>query len=67
MVTLYTALLVIILASTISAEFHATGGSKEMDTIAEIQAIAGLFDGCYGDTENSLNAAKKLPSKLTKE
>ena len=53
MMTLFTALLVIILASTMSAEFHATERSKEIDPLAQVQAIAGLFDGCYGDTENS--------------
>ena len=66
MMSLFTALLVIILASTISAEFLATGGSKEMDTLAEVQAIAGLFEGCYGDTEKSLNAAKNYHQSLPK-
>ena len=66
MMSLFTALLVIILASTISAEFLATGGSKETDTLAEVQAIAGLFEGCYGDTEKSLNAAKNYHQSLPK-
>ena len=66
MKTPFTALLVIILASTISAESLATGGSKEIDPLAEVQAIAGLFDGCYGDTEKSLNAAKNYHQSLPK-
>ena len=66
MMTPFTALLVIILASTISAEFHPTEGSKETDPPAQVQAIAGLFDGCYGDTESSLNAAKNYHQSLPK-
>ena len=66
MKTPFTALLVIILASTISAEILATGDSKEIDPLAEVQAIAGLFDGCYGDTEKSLNAAKNYHQSLPK-
>ena len=62
----FTSLLVIILASTISAESLATGGSKEIDPLAQVQAIAGLFDGCYGDTEKSLNAVKNYHQSLHK-
>ena len=63
---LFTALLAAILASTISAEFNLANSNNPQDLQSEVQSIAGLFDGCYSDSNNTLTDAKNYHQNLPK-
>ena len=60
--TAFTALLVSVLASTVLGEMDTMMHAFEPH--AEVQAIAGLFDGCYSDAEDSLTAGQNYHQTL---
>ena len=58
----FTALLVSVLASTVLGEMDTM--MQAFEPHAEVQAIAGLFDGCYSDAEGSLTAGQNYHQRL---
>ena len=66
---LLTVLLVSMLASTVFGELQIDNMIQSLDVFepqAEVQAIAGLFDGCYSDAEDSLTAGQNYHQRLDK-
>ena len=62
MMIAFTALLVSVLASTVLGEMDTM--MQAFEPYAEVQAIAGLFDGCYSDAEGSLTAGQNYHQRL---